>query len=73
MHLLLSPELDNLLWVVFVAPVEAVVVLDVATSMLELIECGLVHLDGTLWRQLLVLTTMHTTKQPIQYQTLNPN
>ena len=66
-HLLLCPELDNLPWVVLVALVEAVVILDVATPMLELIECRLVYLDGTLRGHLLIFTTTYTTKQIKQY------
>lgn len=56
MHLLLSPKLDQLPWVLLPKPVlETVVLFDVAISVLELIQCGLEYLDGTLcWYQLIL-------------------
>ena len=49
-HLLFSPQLDHLAWVLLPKPIfEAVVILDVAVSVLELIESCLEDFDGTLW------------------------
>lgn len=48
-HLLLGPQLDHLAWVLLPKPIfEAVVILDVAISVLELIESRLEDFDGTL-------------------------
>ena len=49
-HLLFSPQLDHLAWVLLPKSIfEAVVILDVAVSVLELIESCLEDFDGTLW------------------------
>ena len=48
-HLLLGPQLDHLAWVLLPESIfEAVVILDVAISVLELIESRLEDFDGTL-------------------------
>ena len=62
-HFLLCPKFDNLSWVVLVTFVEAVVILDVTTSMFELIECCLVYLNRTLRGHLLVLRTAQGNKK----------
>ena len=47
-HLLLCPESHKLSWVLFPEPSpKPVVVLDVAVSVLKLVQCRLEHLDGT--------------------------
>ena len=59
MHLLLGPQLDHLAWVLLAKPIfEAVVILDVAVSVLELIESCLEDFDGTLWGDGLTLQTV---------------
>ena len=58
-HLLLGPQLDHLAWVLLAKPIfEAVVILDVAVSVLELIESCLEDFDGTLWGDGLTLQTV---------------
>lgn len=48
-HLFLSPKLHQLSWVYLPKPVlEAIVILDVAVSVLELVQCCLEDLDSTL-------------------------
>lgn len=58
-HLLLGPQLDHFAWVLLPEPVfEAVVILDVAIPVLELIESRLEDFDGTLWGDGLALHTV---------------
>ena len=58
MHLLLSPKFDQLSRVLLSKSVfESEVVSDVTVAVLELIQCGLEHFDGALWRDGAVFRT----------------
>lgn len=61
-HLLLGPQTDDLAWVQFAEAVdEAVVVFDVAVSVLELVERRLVDLQHHfVWNGLLLQADAHT-------------
>lgn len=60
MHLFLGPQSNNLAWVLLSKSVlETVVILDVPVPVLELIECRLEDLDGTLWGDGLAFHTVH--------------
>lgn len=65
MHLFLRPQPDDFAWVEFAEAVdEAIVVLDVAVSILEVIECGFENLQNHLvGNRLLLQTRTHTHTQ----------
>lgn len=65
MHLLLGPQTDDLAWVQFAeAVLEAVVVFDVAVSVLELVQRRFKHLQHHLvWDGLLLQADAHTHTQ----------